>query len=96
MSLPAVELDDGWSFTDLELDVIQHSDGSLVIEDEDEFADACRAGHINEADAAFAESACAHAVSMVELGREPFDQLGWCRLEELSRSNDKPEHLRLT
>ena len=78
--MPPREMDSGWSFVDLELDVVLHADSSLVVEDEDEFVDACLAGYIREDDAALARAACADAVAMLANRREPFDQRGWRHL----------------
>jgi hypothetical protein len=80
--LPPVEVDAGWSFVDLELDVMLHADGSLVVEDEDEFADARLAGHIDPATAALAEAACTDAVALLGSRGEPFGEAGWRRLTD--------------
>ncbi|MDQ2852205.1 MAG: DUF402 domain-containing protein [Actinomycetota bacterium] len=88
MSHPPIELDDGWPFSDLELDVVRYADGSLVVQDEHEFANACRGGYIDEVEAALAEAAFVNAMGMLKAARAPFDQLGWHRLADLTRSQD--------
>lgn len=60
VSHPPIELDDGWSFIDLELDVVRYANGSLVVQDEHEFANACRGGYIDEAEAALAGTSQSH------------------------------------
>lgn len=78
--LPPHEVETGWSFTDLELDVVQHADGMLGVEDEDEFAEACLEGHIDQTEAALARAACADAMAMLAARHAPYNQLGWDRL----------------
>lgn len=84
--LPPTEADGDWSFIDLELDVYRYADGSVTVEDEDEFMDACRAGHISTGDAGIAEAACSEAVTQLRAAQPPFDQSGWNRLDALSSS----------
>lgn len=47
IATPPREADAGWVFDDLELDPLFLRDGSLVVDDEDEFADACAEGLIS-------------------------------------------------
>lgn len=81
---PPVELDAGWSFVDLELDVLLRADGSPVVEDEDEFAAARRSGLIDEETAGLAESTCAEVAALLAARAEPFGTAGWRRLAAFS------------
>ena len=79
---PVDQANGTWSWVDLVLDVRRTPDGAVFLEDEDEFEDACTAGHINEAERRAAEAAGAQLVDWLTTRTPPFDDTGWQRFEE--------------
>lgn len=76
--LPPVRTAAGWRFVDLELDVFQRrSDGSVTVEDRDEFDDAVRAGTIGPDAALLAEDTARRLQQALTRGREPWVSRGW-------------------
>ena len=78
-----------WRYVDLELDVVWHDDRQLLeIEDEDEYDEACAAGHMDVADAMLARDAT--ALAAIELGayRAPWIHQGWDLLRGVAESGD--------
>ena len=74
---------DGWSFVDLELDVVRHEGGAIEIHDRDEFAIACRNGWIDASQADIAEATAIRLESALRERREPLGDNGWAILEGL-------------
>ncbi len=66
-----------WSYVDLELDLVQLADGSVLCVDEDEFAEAVGSGRIPPDVAAHATASAARLGEMMRLRREPFGEAGW-------------------
>src|SRR5262245_59662969 len=79
--LPPVRTDDGWSYVDLELDVIRHSSGVVEIEDEDEFEAACTVGWIASPDAEVALATATAMADRLRAHEEPWGDEGWQRLD---------------
>lgn len=68
----------GWRFVDLELDVFQRrDDGSVTVEDRDEFDDAVRAGTIAPDVARLAEDTARRLQMALICGQEPWVARGW-------------------
>lgn len=83
--LPPKETDDGWSYVDLELDVVQHELELVVVEDRDEFEVACGRGWITPAHAAIAQTTAAEMKTALEQRLEPWGDEGWRRVAEAKR-----------
>ena len=81
--LSAQRVTGGWSYVDLELDPVRHQDGSIEIEDRDEFADACHGGWISLAEREIAEVAAEQMHQALSEYQAPFGEEGWDRLERL-------------
>lgn len=75
---------DGWRVTmiDLDLDVVQRVDGSLFVDDEDEFAEHQRRFGYPEEVIAQAETNTRAVFEAIRDGRPPFDDTGWKWLED--------------
>jgi hypothetical protein len=78
--LPPVPFSEGWSFVDLELDVMGDEFGFVRLDDEDEFEAACDAGWMSADDAEVAVAAAKDIELALRRGREPFGAAGWARL----------------
>jgi hypothetical protein len=78
---------DGWSFVDLELDVVRHENGTVEILDRDEFDTACQEGWISPTDAQNANTVTDTVVKKVRRGEEPLGEEGWRRLDGLRNSS---------
>ena len=63
-------------FVDLDLDVVRHPDGTVTVEDEDEFDEHRIAMGYPEQVVAAARATTARLVTWVESGREPFGATG--------------------
>ena len=75
-------IDGEWTYIDLELNPHAYNEGRVEIRDEDEFVDACAAGVIS-LDEAMVARAAADKVARCMLGKiEPFEFLGWQKLDE--------------
>jgi len=61
---------------DLDLDVVRRADGTVFVDDEDEFADNAKRFAYPAATVALAEGACADALTAVRSGVEPFGEVG--------------------
>lgn len=85
VSLPPYRTDDGWTFIDLELDPIRHEDGTVEVEDRDEFEEACREGHIGPVEAAEALETAALMERTLREYVEPWGKEGWLRLHAARR-----------
>jgi hypothetical protein len=79
---PPTRIDDEWHYTDLELDPIAFSNGRIIVEDEDEFSDACNAGLIPPKEATEARSATTTMVEHLRHHIEPYGQVGWNMLNQ--------------
>lgn len=80
--LPPTPTDAGWSFVDLELDPVRHEHtGIIVVEDRDEFEDACGNGWISPEEAVVATSTAARMEEALSHRLEPWGDAGWRRLE---------------
>ena len=79
---PPTLIDDEWHYTDLELDPIAFPKWRIIVEDEDEFTDACTAGLIPPNDATEARSATTKVVEYLRHHIEPYVQVGWNKLEK--------------
>lgn len=75
--------DDGWSYVDLELDLVRHSDGTTEIVDRDEFDTACLDGWISEKEAEMANEVTNAMDAVLRSGEEPLGEEGWRRLGKL-------------
>ena len=89
---PPVFIAGRWRYTDLELDPLLYKDGSVVIDDEDEFAEACDLGHISPDKAENARHWADRIVDDLRRHREPFNQLGWSKLDAAIASALPPTH----
>jgi predicted RNA-binding protein associated with RNAse of E/G family len=78
--LPPEAISEGWSFVDLELDVIGDEFGFVRLDDEDEFQAAYDAGWLSADDAELAVAAAKDIELALRRGREPFGATGWARL----------------
>jgi hypothetical protein len=78
---PAVHRAGIWTYVDLELDVLGNGAGGVIIEDEDEFADACAAGVISTAEAVAARATAGELAAWLTEGVEPFGRRAWQRWE---------------
>ena len=77
------ELADGeWRYTDLELDPVLLSDGRTAIYDEDEFDEACKRNLISASEATHARAAADEVEQALRDLAEPFDQVGWGKLDD--------------
>lgn len=74
---PAVLIDGEWTHVDLELDPHRSCDGRVWIDDEDEFADACRAGTISPDEQTAARAAADEIEQRLRRLDEPFGTTGW-------------------
>jgi hypothetical protein len=81
--LPPTRESDGWSYIDLELDPVRHEDGTIEIQDRDEFDTACRNGFISENDAQMADAVANTIEAALRNREEPFGNEGWRRLDGL-------------
>lgn len=89
--LPPERTGDGWSYVDLELDVVRHDDGRVEIQDEDEYEQSVRAGWMSPEEAARARGAAAEGVRLLQgFPREPL-ALGWRLLSDPAAAPD-PGH----
>ena len=88
VGLPPERTDRGWRYVDLELDPIIRPDGTVEIEDEDEFEEACRAGWIDESAALLARRVADEAVEALKRGDEPYATVGFAWLEAAIRSRE--------
>jgi Protein of unknown function (DUF402) len=71
---------DGWSYVDLELDLVRHENGTTEILDRDEFDAACRNGWISLQDAEMSDATTKMMADVLRRGDEPFGEEGWRRL----------------
>ena len=78
--LPPERTEDGWSYVDLELDVVRHEPDVIEIRDRDEFVTACRDGRITPSDADVAEATAAAMRTILERRTDPWGDEGWERL----------------
>src|SRR5688572_13266199 len=83
VALPPERTATGWRYVDLELDPVRHADGTVEIEDEDEFDDACAGGWIAPDHAAEAERTAKAYAALLREGVEPWGVVGWKRLEAI-------------
>src|SRR5262249_43928966 len=72
---------DAWSYVDLELDVFRHADGTVTIEDHDEFDLACRNVWIRPEHARLALETVVELELALRNYKEPFGGEGWGRLD---------------
>lgn len=79
---PPTLTNDEWHYIDLELDPRANSDRRVIIEDENEFEDACIAGLIPPNEANQAQTATTEIVEQLRHQTEPFGNLGWNKLKE--------------
>ncbi len=82
ISTPPAFIDGEWHYTDLELDPIAFSTGRIIVEDEDEFSDACHAELIPPNEAIEARTATTTVVEHLRHHNEPYGQVGWHMLNE--------------
>jgi predicted RNA-binding protein associated with RNAse of E/G family len=80
--LPPAAQAEGWSFVDLELDVMGDELGFVRLDDEDEFASACDQGWISPEEAELARATATELEVALRRGREPFGAIGWSRLTQ--------------
>lgn len=75
--------EDGWAqhAIDLDLDVILRRDGSLVIDDEDEFDEHQRSYGYPDDVVAMAQASCAEVHAAIRDGEEPFATVGFAWLD---------------
>jgi hypothetical protein len=86
--LPPEPVTDGWSFVDLELDVIRHEDtGRTEVVDHDEFRAARRAGLIDPAAARLALATARDVQARARDRVEPLGSAGWRNLAPLRRNH---------
>ena len=78
--LPPKREHDGWSYIDLELDPVRHKDGTIEIQDRDEFAFACRDGWITPEQAVMANTTAVAMTDALRKRDEPLGNEGWRRL----------------
>jgi hypothetical protein len=83
--LPPERVRDGWRYIDLELDPVRHADGTVEIQDHDEFEAACRNGWITAADAEIALGAAPAMEAALRRREEPLGEEGWRRLDIVRR-----------
>ncbi len=76
---------DGWSYVDLELDLVRHENGITEILDRDEFEIACREGWISSGEAEMAEAVATTLEAALRRREEPLGDEGWQRLANLRR-----------
>jgi hypothetical protein len=80
ISLPPERTAAGWTYVDLELDPIRHEDGTVEVEDHDEYDDACRNGWITPEHAAIALETAQRMADRLRAREEPWGDEGWRRL----------------
>lgn len=80
---------DGWAYVDLELDAVRHADGTIEIEDRDEFDIACSNGWITVSDGKIAELTANAMAAALREREEPFGIEGWQRLDALLGKGEK-------
>ena len=80
ISLPPERTTAGWTYVDLELDPIRHEDGTVEVEDHDEYEDACRNGWISPEHAAIALETAQRMADRLRAREEPWGDEGWRRL----------------
>lgn len=87
---------DGWSVTmvDLDLDVLKRRDGSVVVDDEDEFADHQVAMDYPPDVVARARVDCANVFMAMERGDEPYRSVGRDWLDRFIASSTGGDSLR--
>jgi hypothetical protein len=78
--LPPQREPNGWSYVDLELDVVKRENGSTEVLDRDEFDAACLNGWISAQDARRADVITEAMADALRRGDEPFGEEGWRRL----------------
>jgi len=78
--LPPERTPDGWSFVDLELDVVRHESGGVEIQDEEEFEVARRAGLITAHDSEVALATVRVMADKLRTREEPWGDSGWNKL----------------
>lgn len=79
---PPARYDGEWTYVDLELDSVLRECGSVELVDEDEFDEACQTGLIVEEEAAEARTAGAETIRAMRGQSEPFNKVGWERLDQ--------------
>lgn len=79
---PAVLIESTWSYDDLELDLLIDGDERRELVDEEEFATACDAGLIDDAEAAAARCAADELMARMRTGDPVFSSLGWELLDQ--------------
>lgn len=84
----------GWSYVDLELDVVRHEPDRVTLDDSDEFEAACRSRWITPADAEIAARTAAEMKTVLESRVAPWSDEGWRRLAHakmwLNRRETRP------
>jgi len=79
-----------WQYIDLELDPLSFLSGRIIIEDEDEFAEACEMGLIPKDEALAARDATTEVEQWFHDKTEPFGCVGWEKLEEAVKLSLSP------
>lgn len=81
VSRPCRQVDGEWRFVDLYLDVYRRRGSDPVLDDEDEFAEACAAGQLDDEERAVARASADAVFADVGADRAPFDADAWRRLD---------------
>lgn len=82
LACPAEEVGGELRFSDLYLDLYQLGDAALLLDDEDEFAEAWEAGVLTELEREMALTTRRALLAAIELGTKPFDGSAWQVLEQ--------------
>jgi predicted RNA-binding protein associated with RNAse of E/G family len=85
--LPPDRTPDGWSFVDLELDLVRHENEVVEVQDREEFETACRNGWISPEDMKRAQITAAALEAALRSGEEPFCSEGWKRLDSIQQTH---------
>lgn len=87
---PAEFVDNAWTWTDLDLDVIRERSGSVRVDDEDEFLAAVDDGQFTPNEQREARAVTAQLVAWMRDRVAPFDDIGWRRFHEAAKLDLPP------
>ncbi|MDP1793788.1 MAG: DUF402 domain-containing protein [Acidimicrobiales bacterium] len=76
VTAPATRDGDTWSWLDLEIDLFRLKDGTVGVEDEDEFDESCAAGYITDEDRVESLRVTPVMQAMLRERTEPFGDVG--------------------
>ncbi len=87
--VPAAQINNEWTFVDLELDPFWIG-GSISVHDEQEFASAIESGLISTVEAQCARDTSDQIVAWMRDAEEPFGQVGWYHFNRALASELQP------